>query len=59
MAHGFRDAVLPLTIALDSRQPLKSLGYAVEWHQYPMAHSVCSAEIADIRHYLFRVLPPL
>jgi phospholipase/carboxylesterase len=38
---------------------LKSLGYTIEWHQYPMAHALCSEEVADIRHYLFRVLPQL
>jgi phospholipase/carboxylesterase len=44
---------------LASRDTLKSLGYAVEWHQYPMAHSVVEAEILHIREYLLRVLPPL
>ena len=57
MAHGIADATLPLTLGLESRDHLKSLGFAVEWHQYPMAHAVCPAEITDIRHYLFRVLP--
>jgi phospholipase/carboxylesterase len=59
MAHGLADAVLPIKMALDSREQLKSLGYTIEWHQYPMAHALCSEEIADIRHYLLRVLPPL
>ena len=36
---------------------LKSLRYDVEWHQYRMPHSVCEPELADIRHFLFRVLP--
>ena len=40
-----------------SREKLKALGFAVEWHQYRMAHSVCQAEVADIREFLFRVLP--
>ena len=59
MAHGLVDATLPIKMALDSRELLTSLGYTIEWHQYPMAHGLCSQEIADIRHYLFRVLPPL
>ncbi len=59
MAHGLADPVLPIKMALDSREQLKSLGYTIEWHQYPMAHALCSEEIADIRHYLLRVLPPL
>jgi phospholipase/carboxylesterase len=57
MAHGLSDPMLPIGMGLSSRDFLKNLGYAVEWHQYPMAHSVCQAEIADIREFLFRVLP--
>jgi len=57
MAHGLTDAVLPISMGLESRDRLKSLGFTIEWHQYPMAHAVCTAEIADIREYLFRVLP--
>jgi phospholipase/carboxylesterase len=57
MAHGLTDAVLPLAMGLESRDVLKALGFSIEWHQYPMAHSVCAAEIADIRAFLFRVLP--
>jgi phospholipase/carboxylesterase len=28
----------------------------VEWHEYPMQHSVCLEEIADIGRWLDRVL---
>jgi phospholipase/carboxylesterase len=57
MAHGLADPMLPIAMALQSRDVLRTLGYAVEWHQYPMAHSVCQAEVADIREFLLRVLP--
>jgi len=57
MAHGLGDAVLPIALGLESRDRLKAAGYVVEWHQYPMAHALCAAEVADIRHYLLRVLP--
>jgi phospholipase/carboxylesterase len=57
MAHGQGDATLPIVMGLQSRDFLKAQGYAVEWHDYPMAHAVCAAEIADIREFLFRVLP--
>src|SRR5450755_2286819 len=57
MAHGLADAVLPIGMALESRDYLKALGFGIEWHQYPMAHAVCADEVADIRNYLFRVLP--
>jgi len=57
MAHGQADTMLPLARGLQSRDFLLRQGYAVEWHDYPMAHAVCTAEIADIREFLFRVLP--
>ena len=57
MAHGIDDPVLPMAMGLESRDLLKAQGYDVEWHQYRMPHSVSEAEIADIRQFLFRVLP--
>lgn len=57
MAHGQWDNVLAMSLGVESRDFLKAQGYAVEWHDYPMAHAVCPAEIADIRQFLLRVLP--
>jgi phospholipase/carboxylesterase len=56
MAHGQADATLPIQLGLASRDFLKAQGYQVEWHDYPMAHSVCPAEAVDIREFLYRVL---
>jgi phospholipase/carboxylesterase len=57
MAHGRADPMLPLSLGEESRDFLSRAGFAVEWHDYPMAHSVCGEEIADIREFLRRVLP--
>jgi phospholipase/carboxylesterase len=57
MAHGHSDNVLTMSLGVHSRDFLRSQGYSVEWHEYPMAHAVCAAEIADIREFLLRVLP--
>jgi phospholipase/carboxylesterase len=57
MAHGLSDGVVPLALGAASRRLLEQSGYLVEWHQYPMAHSVCPPELADIREYLLRALP--
>jgi phospholipase/carboxylesterase len=57
MAHGLADAVIQPVLARKSCQELRTLGYQVEWHEYPMAHAVCNAEIADIRQFLLRTLP--
>jgi phospholipase/carboxylesterase len=57
MAHGRNDSVITLATAQSSRQTLEAAGYAVEWHEYDMPHSVCEEEINDIRQFLLRVLP--
>ena len=56
MAHGRYDDLIPLDRAHASREALEKLGYAVEWHDYPMPHSVCAPEVADIAAFLARVL---
>ena len=52
MAHGSADPLLPLALAESSRRTLQGLGYAVDWHVYPMQHSVCAEEIAAIAAWL-------
>ena len=52
MAHGTADPVLPLALGEASRRALEALGYAVDWHGYPMPHSVCIDEIKAIGAWL-------
>jgi phospholipase/carboxylesterase len=56
MAHGSYDDIIPLPRAEQSRKLLEASGYQVEWHTYPMPHSVCAEEIAEIREFLLRIL---
>lgn len=56
MAHGSSDSVVPIARATASRDALQALGYAVEWHDYPMPHSVCPQEVEDITGWMRRVL---
>ncbi|WP_162593284.1 alpha/beta hydrolase [Variovorax sp. PBL-E5] len=56
LAHGQRDGVVVIPRATATRDALTALGYAVEWHEYPMEHSVCMEEIADLNRFLLRVL---
>ena len=51
-AHGSHDPVIPLPMAVASRDKLRELGYNVDWHEYPMQHSVCMEEVADISAWL-------
>ena len=48
MAHGTQDPLIPLSLAMSSRAKLEARGYKVEWREYPMPHSVCMEEVADI-----------
>ena len=58
MSHGIQDPVIPLSWATRSRDHLVELGYAVEWREYPMPHSVCAKEIEDVGAWLRVVLAP-
>ena len=58
MAHGTHDPLIPLARGRESRDRLLALGYGVEWHEYPMPHSVCAEEIADLSAWLRGVLRP-
>ncbi len=56
MAHGIDDPVVPYALGDVSRRRLEALGYDLEWHSYPMQHSVCPQEIADIGRWINRRL---
>ncbi|MGE0498192.1 MAG: alpha/beta hydrolase [Ramlibacter sp.] len=58
LAHGQQDDVVVISRATQSRDALQALGYEVQWHDYPMPHSVCLEEIADLNRWLLRVLRP-
>ncbi|HET6631674.1 MAG TPA: dienelactone hydrolase family protein [Rhodanobacteraceae bacterium] len=50
--HGSADPVVPITLGRMSRDWLRGLDYAVDWHEYAMAHQVCAEEIAELRAWL-------
>jgi len=56
MCHGRMDPVVPVEMGLEARDALRSTGYTVEWHEYPMEHEVCAAELDEIRRWLARAL---
>jgi phospholipase/carboxylesterase len=55
MAHGSEDPVIALQLAETSQQALRMRGYEVDWHTYPMPHSVCAEEVQDLAEFLGRV----
>lgn len=50
--HGSEDDVVPQQLGGKARDLLLAQGYALSWHSYPMPHSVCLEEIADIGRWL-------
>ena len=58
MAHGTMDPMIRLDWGDASRRALVAAGYSVEWHTYPMPHSVVWEEIEAIGKFLGKVLAP-
>ena len=56
MDHGDHDPVVSLIFAQRSRDLLESHGYAVEFHQYPMDHTLCDAQVESLRNWIVRRL---
>jgi phospholipase/carboxylesterase len=54
MAHGLQDPVVPYAAGELSAARLRELGFAVDWHRYPMPHSVCAEEIRDLGDWMSR-----
>lgn len=52
MAHGTFDGVISLDTCRVSFEVLQAQHYTINWHEYPMAHSVNQHEIEDIREFL-------
>jgi phospholipase/carboxylesterase len=44
------------TMFFDLASAVRMRIYKVEWHDYPMPHSVCPEEIRDMAGFLLRIL---
>jgi len=56
LAHGSRDGIVPADRGRASRDRVAALGNPVEWHEYPMEHSVCMEEVQHLQAWLLKVL---
>lgn len=56
LAHGTQDPIVALARGIAGRETLLAMGHDVEWHDYPMPHSVCAEEIADLNAWLLKQL---
>lgn len=56
LGHGRFDTIVPYALGLSSAHILKQYRYPVTWYDYPMEHSICLEEIADIQQWLIERL---
>ncbi|GAB6196242.1 alpha/beta hydrolase [Lysobacter xanthus] len=49
VAHGRMDPVVPFAAGEDAARRLRELGFAVDFHAYPMQHQVCPEEVDALR----------
>ena len=54
--HGNYDPMVPPALGIRAAEFLKDRGYSVTFRTYPMEHSVCPQQIADISNALQRFL---
>ena len=56
IAHGSYDPVIPLGYGEKTKLLIERFGYTVDWHEYPIEHSVSQREIKDIGQWISGVL---
>ncbi len=52
MDHGEQDPVVPFALAEQSRQALEAQGYPVDFHTWPMQHSLCPPQLTSLYDWL-------
>ena len=55
-AHGMQDPVVPYAAGNNAYTGLKAAGFNINWHQYPMQHSLCAQEIQDLSAWFKTIL---
>lgn len=56
LGHGQQDEVVAVERGRASRDLLEQQGCTVEWHEYPIGHTLSAPEIADFNRWLLQVL---
>ena len=56
LAHGVHDPMAPYTLAEQTLKALRASGRRVDWHSYPMEHTVSLEEVGAIGRWLAEVL---
>ncbi|MEH2124204.1 MAG: alpha/beta hydrolase [Nostoc sp.] len=56
ITHGRYDEVVPLKAALKARETLKSLGVAVEYHEFDMGHEIDPKTLEVLRNFVVNTI---
>lgn len=56
LAHGSMDPVVPMAAGSGTRDLLLQLGHQVEWHEYPMEHTVSVEELEALRAWILKTV---
>lgn len=52
IGHGTEDPMVPITLGQSAKAELEQGQWPVEWHSYPIPHSVSQQEMVDIGRWL-------
>ncbi len=56
ITHGRYDEVVPLKAALKAQETLKSLGVAVEYHEFDMGHEIYPETLEVLRNFVVKTI---
>jgi phospholipase/carboxylesterase len=56
MGHGSQDPLVPEKMGQYSYKLITEAGHEVDWHSYPMEHTVCLPELKDIGKWIQQCL---
>lgn len=56
LMHGTQDMVVNYEFGLMSFKELTNLGLNIEWHEYPMEHTVSNPQLSDISSFISKCL---
>jgi phospholipase/carboxylesterase len=57
ITHGLLDDIVPVSMGRAARESLASLGAAVTYREYPIAHQISEAALEDVDQWLSEALP--
>lgn len=56
IGHGSQDPIVPFWLGEAAHLTLQQADYPIEWHSYPIQHSVSEEEVRDISKWIQRIV---